>query len=140
MSRIAPDIPELQHIPEALRSIAYMRALNRAIRAPLPWLLGALACAIAVGAGVTQGRALLGTTGVILGALAGTAAAVLCFFKLILPWQARRVLPTMTNLGELEALDHVHRANQSLDRMFDSNGALKSSGRTRDPRDPKRLP
>ena len=35
MSRIAPDIPELAQVPESLRSIAYMRAMNRAIRAPL---------------------------------------------------------------------------------------------------------
>ena len=94
-----------------------MRALNRAIRAPLTWLLGAAVFAIAVGVGATQGKALMGVAGAVLGTIVGAALAVLCFFKLLLPWRARRVLPSLTNETELEALDHVRRADDSLKRM-----------------------
>jgi|SRR5215471_5288200 len=140
MSRIAPDIPELQQVPESLRSVAYMRALNRSIWTPLPWLLGALAFAVFVGIGVTQGRTLLGTTGVVIGALGGTALAALCFFRVILPWQARRVLPSLTNVDELRAFDQVRRAQDSLDRMADMIEGRERPGPKRDPNDPKRFP
>ena len=94
-----------------------MRALNRAIRSPLTWLLGAALFAAGIGAGATQGRALFGTAGAVLGIAAGAVLAALLFVKRVLPWRARRIVPSVTDEGELEALDHVRRADESLKRM-----------------------
>jgi len=141
MSRIAPDWPELQQVPEALRSIAYMRALNRAIRAPLTGLMGAAVFALCAGVGATEGRALFGRTGAVLGTVAGAAAAILCFFKLLLPWRTRAVLPSVLDPAQLSALDHVRRADESLQRIAETyerqeRGAV---GTAKKPRGPERL-
>ena len=66
MTRIAPDIPELEHVPDAVRSIIYMRAFANAIRSPLTWLIGAVVLAIGVGIAETLGRAVLDDLGSIL--------------------------------------------------------------------------
>lgn len=141
MSRIAPDIPELQQVPEVLRSIAYTRAMNRAIRAPLSWLLGAALFAVCIGIGATQGRAFFGTMGAVLGTAAGAAVAFLCFFRVILPWRARQLLPSLTNEGELKAFEQVRLADERLKRMAAAYEAHERGDRTqKSPRDPSRLP
>jgi hypothetical protein len=141
MSRIDPDWPELKQVPEALRSIAYMRALNRAVRSPLTGLIGAAVFALLVWAGARQGGALLGKTGTLLGAAAGAAVALLCFFKLILPWRARSVLPSVLDPDQLRALDHVRRADESLRRMAKAfDGQERDAGKPQKPRGPERLP
>lgn len=140
MSRIAPDIPELQQVPEALRSIAYMRALNRAIREPMTWLLGGAVFALAAVVGANLGSG-FGKAGAIVGTVVGTALALLLFFRMILPWRARRVLPSVTDLTQLSALDQVRRADASLKRMADAFEQQETrAGRRKDPRDPSRLP
>lgn len=73
MSRLAPDIPELRQVPEAGRSLVYLGALSRAIRLPVTWLMGAPVFAAAVGIGVTQGRALFGGAGAVVGAAVPTS-------------------------------------------------------------------
>ena len=140
MSRIAPDIPELQQVPEALRSIAYMRALNRAIRSPLTWLLGVALFAVGIGAGAIQGRAVYGTIGALVGIAAGAAVAALLFFKLVLPWRARRILPSVTDEGELKALDHVRQADESLKRMAAAIEGQDGSASAGAPQRPRRNP
>ena len=140
MSRIAPDIPELERVPEALRSIAYMRALNRAIRSPLTWLLGAALFAAGIGVGATQGRVFLGTMGAVLGSVAGAALAALVFFKVILPWRTRRILPSVTDEGELEAFDHVRRADESLKRMAAAIEGGEGGAGAGTPQRPRRNP
>jgi hypothetical protein len=142
MSRIAPDLPELQRVPEALRSIAYMRALNRAVRTPLTWLIGAAVFALCAGVGATQGGAYFGTAGAVLGTAAGGAAAIVCFFKLVLPWRARIVLPTVLDPAQLRALDQVRRADESLRRIADTFDRQErgGAGTTNKPRGPERLP
>jgi len=95
LARIAPDVPELEHLPDPTRSIVYMRALHRAIRSPLTWLIGGIVFASAVSVGANQGSALAGRTGAALGMIAGATAAVLGFFKAILPWRTRRLLPSV---------------------------------------------
>jgi hypothetical protein len=139
MAPIAPDMPELQQVPEALRSVAYMRALNRAMRSPLTWLLGLVSLAAGVGIGATQGRAFFGGLGAVLGTTVGAALAMLLFFRVILPWRARRVLPSLTDQTELSALDQVRRADESLRRMAGVIEGGKPRGQ-KDPRDPTRLP
>ena len=141
MSRIAPDIPELQQVPETLRSVVYMRALNRAIRSPLTWLAGGIVIAGAVGIGATQGRALFGVVGAALGTAVGAFAALLFFFRVIVPWRARGVLPSLMGHADNSALAHVVEAEERLKRLaaaYDRQGAR--GARKTDPRDPSRLP
>ena len=137
MSQIAPDIPELEHLPHALRSIAYLRAENRALRSPLTLLLGAAVFAFGVYIGATQG-ARIGTLGAILGTAAGFALAFVCFFRVILPWRTRRVLPSVTNNPEeLKAFDHLRRAEEGLKQVA---AAMERQDSPKKPRGPERLP
>jgi hypothetical protein len=141
MSRIAPDIPELQPVPEALRSIVYMRALNRAIRSPLTWSIGGLAIAAAVGIGATQGRALFGAIGAGLCTAVGALAALWCFFRVILPWRARRLLPSVISQSDNSAFAQLVEADERLKRIaaaYEQRDARRN--RQKDPRDPSRLP
>jgi hypothetical protein len=136
MSQIAPDIPELEHVPHALRSIAYLRAQNRAFRAPLTWLIAAVLFALGIYIGATQG-ARLGTIGGVFGTAAGFALAFVCFFRVILPWRIRLIVPSVTkNPEELEAFDHLRRADESLKQMA---AAMERQG-PKKPRGPERLP
>src|SRR5262245_49368516 len=107
MSRIAPDIPELEPVPEVLRSVVYMRALNGAIRSPLTWVIGGLAIGAGVGIGATEGRALFGTAGAAIGTALGALATLWCFFRLILPWRARRLVPSFVDRADNSALAQV---------------------------------
>jgi hypothetical protein len=96
MSRIAPDIPELQRVPDAMRSVVYMRALNAAIRSPLTWTLGAMLLVICLAAGVVVGTALIGGIGTLLGTIVGASISAWAFFTLILPWRTRRLIKTVS--------------------------------------------
>jgi hypothetical protein len=141
MSRIAPDIPELQQVPDALRSIVYMRALNRAIRSPLTWLAGGIVIAGAVGIGATQGRALFGAVGAALGTAVGALAALWCGFRVIVPWRARRLVPSFIGQADNSALAQVVEAEERLKRMAAAYERQDARGvRKKDPRDPSRLP
>lgn len=133
MSRIAPDIPELQHVPEAIRSLVYMQALHHAIRSPLTWVMGAIVAAISIGIGVTQGRVLLGGAGAAVGAVLGITAAVWCVVKVIVPWRTRRVLPSAIAQAGGHTLEPVQRADQNLRRMVDAYDTREGAG-TDEPR------
>ena len=119
MSRIAPDLPELEHVPEATRSLVYVGALNRAIRSPVTWLIGAAVIAAGAGIGLMAGRAVLGGIGAVAGAAAGAAAAIWCFFTVVLPWRTRRVLPSAIDQGGGRPFADVGDADQRLRRMID---------------------
>jgi len=93
MSRIAPDIPELEAIPYVTRSLVYAQAWQLAIRSRLTWVMGGILFGAAVGIGANQGSALLGSFGAVFGTLLGAVAGAWCFFKLLLPWRARRIVP-----------------------------------------------
>jgi hypothetical protein len=120
MSRLAPDIPELQHVPEATRSLVYVGAYTRAIRSPLTWLTAAVVVAVGASIGLTSGRALFGGIGAVVGAAAGVLAAGWCFFTVILPWRTRRVLPSVIDQAGGPILDDVRDADQRLKRMVDA--------------------
>jgi len=135
MSQIAPDIPELEHVPQVLRSIAYLRAQNRALRAPSTWLIAAVLFGLAIYIGATQG-ARLGTIGGLFGTAAGFALAFVCFFRVILPWRTRRILPSVTkNPEELRAFDQLRRADEGLKQI-----AAAMDRPAKKPRGPERLP
>jgi hypothetical protein len=142
MSRLAPDIPELHDVPEAARSLVYVSALNTAIRSPLTWLIGAIVFASGVGIGATQGWALLGGVGALLGATAGASASIWCFFKAIVPWRARRVLPSVIEQADGSALDRVRHADENVRRMIDAYNQREARGadEKEDRRGPERLP
>jgi hypothetical protein len=119
MSRLAPDIPELQGVPEAARSLVYVRALLAANRSPLTWLIGAIVFAVAVGGGARLGTAFVGTAGGLLGTVLGAAAALWGFFKAILPWRARRLLPSVMDQVDGTIVDQVQQADERVRRMVD---------------------
>jgi hypothetical protein len=120
MSRVAPDLPELQRVPEAARSLVYLGALNRALRSPLTWLTGAVVVAVAFGLGANQGNALFGDAGTIIGIVGGASAGIVCFFKLILPWYARRMLPSVIAHAGSGTLDQVRQADDNVQRMIEA--------------------
>jgi hypothetical protein len=120
MSRIAPDIPELRQLPEAVRSLVYVGALSSATRSPMTWLTGAIVFALGVGVGATAGRALFGGVGAVLGIAVGAAASIWCFFKVILPWHTRRLLPSVIEQADSNTLDRVRHADENLRRTIDA--------------------
>lgn len=142
MSRLAPDIPELHRVPEAARSLLYVSAFSSAIRSPVTWLVGASVFALAVGIGAAQGSALFGRVGAILGTAAGASASIWCFFKVIVPWRARRILPSMIDQADGHTLDQVRHADESLSRMVDAyrRHEGRSTDETTGRRGPERLP
>jgi hypothetical protein len=141
MSQIAPDIPELQPVPEAARSLVYVTAFNRAVRSPLTWLTGAIAIAAGAGIGLAAGRALFGGVGAVAGAAAGALAAIWCVFAVILPWRTRRVLPFVIDRAGGHTFDEVRHADERVKRMVDA-ASHREAGTTgeMDRRPPKRLP
>ena len=120
MSRLAPDIPELQDVPAAARSLVYMSALNGAIRSPLTWLTGIVLFAVGVWIGTAQGWALFGGLGAMLGAAVAAAVSAWCFFTVILPWRARRLLPSAIAQMDPKILQRVGLADDSLKRMIET--------------------
>ena len=142
MSRIAPDIPELEHVPEAARSLVYVSALNRAIRSPLTWLTGAIAIAAGAGIGLTAGRALFGGAGAVVGTAAGALAAIWCFFTVILPWRTRRVLPSVIDQAGGHTFDQLRLADENFRRMIDAvrRREAATTDQTADRQPAERLP
>lgn len=142
MSRLAPDIPELQHVPEAARSLVYLGALNSAIRSPLTWATGALAFVLGVGIGASLGRSAFGGLGAMVGAALGASASVWCFYKAILPWRARRLLPVVMAQVDNNMLGRVRDADESLRRTLEEYRQREAGeiGHTRESRPPRRLP
>lgn len=131
MSRVAPDIPELQRVPEAARSLVYVQALLAANRSPLTWLTGAIAFAAALAFGARLGGTLLGTAGAVLGTIVGAAVAVWGFFRAILPWRARRLLPSVIDQADSGTLDQVREAEENVRRMAGAYIRRDGGGRDR---------
>jgi hypothetical protein len=120
VSHLAPDIPELQQVPDAARSLVYFGALNRAIRSPLTWLMAGAAFAVAVGSGAMLGGALFGTAGALFGAALGAGASVWCVFKIIISWRTRRLVPSAIQRADPAILEDVRRADENVRRMIDA--------------------
>jgi hypothetical protein len=140
MSRIAPDLPELERVPYAARSIVYMQAFTRALWSPATWGAGALLFAVAVGLGANQGSAALGFSGALLGTIAGGVAAGWAFFKVLLPWRTRRLLPSVIDETKDAVGDHVRQFEERTRRMADAQGRREAPRTDDDSRHPERLP
>ena len=119
MSRVAPDLPELRRVPEAARPFVYLSAMHRARRSPATWMTGALVVGVAVGIGANQGYALFGKPGSILGILAGLVLGVVGFFKLNVPWHARRLVPSVIEQESCGVLTAVREADEKVRRIVD---------------------
>lgn len=98
--------------------------------------------AFGVGIGATQGRAMFGGVGAAFGTVVGASASVWCFFKVIVPWRARRMLPSIIEQADGHTLDHVRHADESLKRMLEaySRHEAPSTDETPNRRGPERLP
>ena len=118
MSQIAPDIPELRTIPESARAFVYMSAMSAAIRSPATLIPGALLVLLATTIGGTQGYQLFGIVGAMVGASLGAGTAAAFFFKLLLPWRARRLIPDLLRQADPPAVEHIARADGALARMI----------------------
>ena len=98
--------------------------------------------AFGVGVGATQGRTLFGGVGAVLGAAIGASASIWCFFKMIVPWRARRILPSLIEQAGGHTLDDVRDADESLTRMLEAyrRHEARSADETTGRRGPERLP
>ena len=93
MSRIWPDIPELEGIPEVLRSGIWMRAYTLALSRRSTWALGLLSVGVSGCACGFLSYQIAGVIGVVLGVLAGFVIGSAFFVRVILEWRARRLVP-----------------------------------------------
>ena len=98
--------------------------------------------ALGVGIGATQGGALFGRVGAVLGTAVGASASIWCFFKLIVPWRARRILPSIIEQAEGHTLDDVQHADERVRRMLDAyrQHEARSTDETTGRRGKERLP
>jgi hypothetical protein len=100
MSQIAPDIPELAHIPEVIRPFLWTRAMMRAAGSISIQLGGLVFFGVCTAAGIYLGWRALNGFGAFAGGLVGGGSAMSVFFKLFLPWQARRLLSLIEKEGD----------------------------------------
>ncbi len=119
MSRIAPDIPELRAVPESARSIVYVGAMSAAIRSPVTLISGALLLLLAAAIGGAQGYRLFGIVGAMAGASLGAVATAAFFFKILLPWRTRRLLPELLRQADPLTLEPIARGDEAMARMID---------------------
>ena len=117
MSQIAPDIPEFRDVPHAARGILYMGALAAAIRSPAVWIpAGSLFVVAPVVAGI-QGYRLIGVIGALIGALLGVAMAATVLYKILLPWQARRLVVVLLRETDPRTYQDIGRTAEGIARM-----------------------
>src|SRR5262245_34678413 len=93
MSQIWPDIPEFDGLPEVLRSALWMKTYTSAMSRRTTWLLGFVCLVACAGAAGLLGHRVFGMAGSIVGTLLGTTIALTLFVRVILEWQARRLVP-----------------------------------------------
>ena len=136
MSQIAPDLPEFRDVPHAARGILYMGALAAAIRSPAVVIAGAVLLVLAPTIGATQGYRALGILGAAIGVLLGVVAAAGVFYKIVLPWQARRLLVTLLRGTDPRTYQDIGRTSEAIARMA---GAYRQreSGQTPPPPSPE---
>ena len=128
MAAITPDIPELRHVPASARPLVYMRALGAAVRSPWTWVYGFAAFALLMAAGAIQGTLLFGATGGVVAGSAGAAVALWLFLKMILPWRARRFVPSALQQMDPAQLEALKRADDDVRRMVAEYERRESGG------------
>ena len=132
MSRLAPDIPELHGVPENC-SIALVRERIQQ-RAPIATDMADRSdrvCLRSRHRRNSEAGQLFGGVGAVLGAAIGASASIWCFFKVIVPWRARRILPSIIEHADDHTLDQVRHADESLRRMLKASNGTKPVAPTR---------
>jgi hypothetical protein len=92
MSQIWPDIPELQGVPEVLRSTIWMKAYSIALSRRKTWLLGLICLTGFAWICGSLGNQYVGFTGAVLGAMTGSGIGFAFFVRVVLEFQARRLV------------------------------------------------
>src|SRR5262245_32421006 len=93
MSKIAPDVPELSQVPQVVRGVVWTRATMRAIRAPLTLALAGFAAIALAAAGAFAGASIGGFPIALAGGVVGVIGAGWFYLRVLVDWQARRLLP-----------------------------------------------
>ena len=107
MSQIWPDIPELEDIPEALRSGIWMKAYLLALRRRKTWFLGLICLTGFAWICGALGNQVAGVTGAILGAVTGSGIGIAFFVRVIIERQARRLVTEVRATMPARALGPV---------------------------------
>ena len=118
MSQIAPDIPEFRDVPYAARGMLYMGALAAAFRSPAVLIAGAVLLLLTPAIGGTEGYRLFGILGAVIGVLLGVLTAATVFYKIVLPWQARRLLVTLLRETDPRTYQDIGRTSEGIARMI----------------------
>jgi hypothetical protein len=95
VSQLWPDIPELEGIPEVLRSGIWMQAYLRALGRGTTWMLGLLCLAVCAGLCGLLGYRVANILGAVLGTVAGLVVGLVLIVRVIIEWQARRLVPVV---------------------------------------------
>jgi hypothetical protein len=98
--------------------LVYTGAMSAAIRSPATLISGALLLLLATTIGGTQGYRLFGVAGAVVGAPLGAGAAAAVFFKILLPWRARRLIPQLLRQADSVTFDQIARADDAVGRMI----------------------
>ncbi len=128
MSQIAPEIPELAHLPDVIRPVIWTRAIMRAVRSTRTRAIGLVCFVVMVAAGVFAGWQMLGRLGALAGGLIGSVGAVFLFFRVVIQRQARRLVPFVEREADWpKEFSDVIRAQQQVKAVI-----ARDKERTRD--------
>ena len=92
--------------------------MSAAIRSPVTLISGALLLLLAATIGGAQGYRLFGIVGAMAGASLGAAVATALFFRILLPWRTRRLLPELLRRSDPLILEPIARADEAMARMI----------------------
>jgi hypothetical protein len=100
VAQIWPDVPELERIPEVLRSSIWAKAYFVAVRRRTTWVLGLICLTCFASICGVLGHQVAGGIGEILGAITGSVIGIAVFVRVVIEWQAWRSVPeARTALG-----------------------------------------
>ena len=89
--------------------------MMRAIRSGEAWLAGLLVLVGTGSIGVAAGFRMLGVPGAVGGGVAGVCAAMYVFFRVVVQWKARRLLPIVER--EMNVTAEFGEAIRAQDRL-----------------------
>jgi hypothetical protein len=93
VSQIWPAIPEFEGIPEVLRGGIWMKAYFLALSRRKTWVLGLISMTVFAGICGALAYRFAGVIGAVVGTLIGSVIGVAFLVRVVLEWQARRLVP-----------------------------------------------
>ena len=93
VAQIWPDIPELEGIPEVLRSGIWMKAYSMALRQRKTWVLGLIGLTGLAWICGSLGYQVAGVIGAALGAITGLGIGFAFLVRVVIERKARRLVP-----------------------------------------------